>query len=253
MDRFIPIASPNPDQQLALPPGEHHMILLIDNYDSFVHNLARYFAELGCETQVMRNDVIEVSAIREASPQAIVLSPGPCTPRESGVCLEVVRELGATVPLLGVCLGHQSLAYALGGDVIRAPEPRHGRTSSITHDGSGLFEGLPSPLTAMRYHSLVVDEQTLPSELTVTARADDGLIMALQHRHWPMVGVQFHPESVLTEGGHRLLGNFLSLAGIRADPPLTAEFQIPTPENDFYRREILRDHPYPDGRLGGPF
>ncbi len=223
------------------------MILLIDNFDSFVHNLARYLAELGCETQVVRNDAIEVSAIRELSPQAIVISPGPCTPRESGVCVEVIRELGPELPLLGVCLGHQAMAYAYGAEIIRAPEPRHGRTSELSHDGSGLFAGLPNPFTAMRYHSLIVDEATLPSDFTITARTVDGLIMAIQHRHWPMVGVQFHPESVLTRGGHHLLGNFLSLAGIEAEAPLSAEFQFPTPSDDFFSREILRDHPYPDG------
>lgn len=228
------------------------MILLIDNYDSFVHNLARYLAELGCETDVVRNDAIDVETIRELQPQAIVLSPGPCTPRESGVCPEVVRELGHRLPILGVCLGHQAIAFALGADIARAPEPMHGRTSIMTHDGRSLFEGLPNPLTAMRYHSLIVDEGSLPAELTITARSDDGLIMAIQHRDWPLVGVQFHPESVLTQGGHLLLSNFLRLAGISGHSPPSHEFQLPSPEDDFYSREILRDHPYPGSlRSGG--
>ncbi len=227
------------------------MILLIDNYDSFVHNLARYLAELGCETDVVRNDAIDVETIRERQPQAIVLSPGPCTPRESGICPAVVRELGHQIPILGVCLGHQAIASALGADIVRAPEPMHGRTSIMTHDGRSLFEGLPSPLTAMRYHSLRVDEGSLPAELSVTARSDDGVIMAIQHRDWPLVGVQFHPESVLTQGGHRLLGNFLRLAGISGRITPSDEFQVPSPGDDFYSREILRDHPYPDGHQGG--
>ena len=165
--------------------------------------------------------------IQQQAPQAIVLSPGPCTPRESGVCIDVVQQLGAHFPLLGVCLGHQAIADALGGQVIRADAPMHGRTSEILHDGHGLFEGLPSPLTAMRYHSLIIEETSLPAELIVTARTDDGLIMAMQHPNWPVWGVQFHPESVLTQGGHRLLSNFLSMAGIECRPPLTDEFELP--------------------------
>ena len=221
------------------------MILLIDNYDSFVHNLSRYFGELGCETEVVRNDAIDVSAIREQCPQAIVLSPGPCTPRESGICMDVVREFGPDVPMLGVCLGHQTMAHALGADIIRAPLPMHGRTSAITHDGKGLFASLPHPLTAMRYHSLIVDEATIPDELVVTARSEDGLIMAIQHLQWPMYGVQFHPESLLTQGGHQLLANFLSLAGIEARAPYGEEFPLPSPTDDFFSREIVRDHPLP--------
>jgi len=228
------------------------MILLIDNYDSFVHNLARYLAELGCETDVVRNDAIDIETIREQRPQAIVLSPGPCTPRESGVCPEVVRELGGQIPILGVCLGHQAIAHAFGANIVRAPEPMHGRTSVITHDGVSLFEGMPRPLTAMRYHSLMIDEGSLPVELTVTARSDDGLIMAIQHRDWPLVGVQFHPESVLTQGGHQLLSNFLKLASVSGHRTISQEFQLPTPGDDFYSREIIRDHPYPDSlRTGG--
>lgn len=190
------------------------MLLLIDNYDSFVHNLARYFAELGCETRVVRNDAISVAAVQQISPKGIIISPGPCTPDEAGVSCEIVRQLGATIPLLGVCLGHQAIAAALGGRIIRAPEPVHGRTSMIQHDSSKLFAGLPNPMRATRYHSLIVDEATLPKELIVTARTIDGIPMAMNHSKWPLFGVQFHPESVLTQGGRSLLANFLDLAGI---------------------------------------
>jgi len=225
------------------------MILLIDNYDSFVYNLARYFAELGCETVVVRNDAISAGEIRGLHPQAIVLSPGPGTPRESGICLDVVRLLGPEIPILGVCLGHQAIAHALGGTVSRAAEPMHGRTSLVTHDESPLFRDLPNPLTATRYHSLIVDEESLPPELMVTARSADGVVMGLQHRQWPTVGVQFHPESVLTRGGHTLLGNFLSLAGISWQQALSDEFRPAPPEDDFYGQAVLRDHPYPQGRV----
>ncbi|MSR57032.1 MAG: aminodeoxychorismate/anthranilate synthase component II [Planctomycetaceae bacterium] len=192
------------------------MILLIDNYDSFVYNLARYFEELGCEALVVRNDAVSVAEVAAMQPAAIVVSPGPCTPSEAGISLELIRELGPRVPLLGVCLGHQAIAQALGGLVIRAPEPVHGRTSLITHHGKRLFSGLPHPLQATRYHSLIVDEASLPADLHVFARTIDGLPMALEHSHWPLYGVQFHPESILTDGGHRLLANFLTVAGIPA-------------------------------------
>ena len=190
------------------------MLLLIDNYDSFVHNLARYFAELGCETRVVRSDAVTVAEVRELAPAAIVISPGPCTPREAGVSVALIRELAPSVPMLGVCLGHQAIAAALGGQVIRADEPVHGRTSWVRHDGRRLFKGLPNPLRATRYHSLIVDEVTLPSDLIVTARTEDGVPMALEHERWPLFGVQFHPESVLSQCGRSLLGNFLSLAGL---------------------------------------
>lgn len=189
------------------------MILLIDNYDSFVFNLARYFRELGCDVTVTRNDALTVAEIAAQSPAAIVLSPGPCTPQEAGVSLEIVRQLGPTIPLLGVCLGHQTIAAALGGEVIRAAEPIHGRTSLVEHNGQRLFSGLPNPLTATRYHSLIVPEHSLPACLRPTARTRDGVLMALEHIQWPTFGVQFHPESVLTTGGHCLLQNFLRLAG----------------------------------------
>lgn len=190
------------------------MILLIDNYDSFVFNLARYFRELSCEVMVVRNDAMTVAEVARLKPSAIVLSPGPCTPTEAGISLDVVRQLGSTTPLLGVCLGHQTIAAALGGEVLRAAEPLHGRTSLVEHDGSRLFTGLPSPLTATRYHSLIVPEATLPICLRPTARTQDGVLMAFEHVDRPIFGVQFHPESVLTTGGHRLLQNFLELAGL---------------------------------------
>jgi anthranilate synthase/aminodeoxychorismate synthase-like glutamine amidotransferase len=191
------------------------MILLIDNYDSFVHNLARYLRRLGQETIVLRNDALDVAAIRPLRPQAIVLSPGPCTPNEAGASLSVVRELHREVPMLGVCLGHQVIAQALGGRIVRAAEPMHGRSSEISHSRTGLFANLPSPMRVGRYHSLVAEEATLPADLMVTARSRcDGLIMAFAHRTSPVFGVQFHPESILTEHGYGLLSNFLRLAGL---------------------------------------
>jgi len=193
-------------------------ILLIDNYDSFVFNLARYLRELGVATQVVRNDAVTVAEITRLAPAAIVISPGPCTPREAGISLEVVRQLGGRIPLLGVCLGHQAIAEGLGGRVVRAAEPVHGRTTLIEHSGTGLFADLPNPLRAGRYHSLIAEPSSLPDELLVTARTAEGVIMAFAHRDQPLWGVQFHPESILTEGGHRLLANFLGLAGLKPGP-----------------------------------
>jgi anthranilate synthase/aminodeoxychorismate synthase-like glutamine amidotransferase len=190
------------------------VILLIDNFDSFVHNLARYFARLGCQTRAVRSDEMEAAAIEKLRPQAIVISPGPCTPAEAGCSVDVVRRLYDRVPMLGVCLGHQAIAAAFGAKIVRAPQPVHGRTSAVTHDGRGAFSALPSPLKVCRYHSLVVNEATLPRELEVTARTDDGVIMAIAHCDLPVVGVQFHPEAVLTEHGHGLLANFLRIAGL---------------------------------------
>jgi anthranilate synthase/aminodeoxychorismate synthase-like glutamine amidotransferase len=209
------------------------MILLIDNYDSFVYNLARYFARLGQETRVVRNDAIDIAAVRRLGPRGIVISPGPCTPREAGCSLEVVRELSGEIPLLGVCLGHQAIGAALGGQVVRAPRPMHGRSSPIVHGASGLFAGLPSPLRVARYHSLVVADEGLPSELEVTARSEDGVLMALSHRRHPTLGVQFHPESILTEGGYELLANFLRIAGLTvpAAPPLGSEAPLGQDDN----------------------
>jgi len=189
------------------------MILLIDNYDSFVHNLARYFNRLGQETFVLRNDAIGVPAVRRLAPQALVLSPGPCTPSEAGNSLDIVRNLHAEIPMLGVCLGHQTIAAALGGKIVRARQPMHGRTSLVEHSGEGLFADLPSSLTVCRYHSLVVEPHSVPDSLEISARTKDGTIMAFAHRELPVFGVQFHPEAILTEFGYLLLNNFLRLAG----------------------------------------
>lgn len=198
------------------------MILLIDNYDSFVHNLARYFRRLGQATHVVRNDAITPDEIRRMSPDAVVLSPGPCSPNEAGVSLEVVRTFVRRIPLLGVCLGHQTIASALGGAVVRSEKPMHGRSSLITHDGTGVFVDVPSRLTVGRYHSLIVASRPWPSDLRVTATTDDGDIMAIQHREAPVFGLQFHPESVLTEYGYQLLANFLKQAGLSPALPLPA-------------------------------
>lgn len=192
------------------------MILVIDNYDSFVHNLARYLRQLGCETKVVRNDQIDTHRIDSLDPEAIVLSPGPCTPDEAGCCLNVVRTLGQRIPILGICLGHQAIVQGLGGKIVQASEPLHGRQSDVIHDGSGIFENVPSPFAAGRYHSLIADRTTLPDELLATARTNEGIVMAVQHRELPIVGLQFHPESILTECGYLLLGNFLRLANIAA-------------------------------------
>ncbi len=190
------------------------MILLVDNYDSFVYNLARYFERLGHRTHVRRNTAVDVAGLRTLRPEALVLSPGPCTPRQAGCSLELVRELYREVPILGVCLGHQAIAEALGGRIARAPEPVHGRASPIWHDGRGVFSGMPNPISGGRYHSLAVDEASLPECLEVSARTEDGTVMALRHRQLPVVGLQFHPESILTEVGYRLLAAFLRLAGL---------------------------------------
>ena len=190
------------------------MILLIDNYDSFAHNLTRYFKRLGQMVHVVRNDAIDAAAVRDHRPAGVVLSPGPCTPREAGASLEIVRALHVDVPMLGVCLGHQVIAEALGGQIGRAPTPVHGQTSPISHDAAGLFAGLPSPLNVARYHSLVAEADAMPTELRATAWTDGGVLMAFEHVRLPIYGVQFHPESILTECGYKLLANFLRLAGV---------------------------------------
>lgn len=200
------------------------MILLVDNYDSFVYNLSRYFVELGCETHVVRNDRTSVAEIVSLSPTAIVLSPGPCGPEQAGVSTDFVRQLGHAIPILGVCLGHQVIAAALGGAVVRAAEPVHGRTSMIQHDGSELFGGIPDGFPATRYHSLIVQRESLPEDLRITAWTGDGLVMGIRHRRWPLHGVQFHPESVLTEHGHQLLRNFLDLAEVTERTPGALEY-----------------------------
>jgi anthranilate synthase/aminodeoxychorismate synthase-like glutamine amidotransferase len=192
------------------------MILVLDNYDSFVYNLSRYLRELGCATQVVRNDAISVAEVERMRPSAIVISPGPCGPAQAGISVELVRALSASIPMLGVCLGHQAIGAAFGGHVVTAPAPVHGVSWLVRHESTPLFAGLSNPFRAARYHSLCVVEETLPDEVRVTARTVDGVVMALEHQSRPLFGVQFHPESVLTESGHRLLANFLSLAGIQA-------------------------------------
>ncbi len=195
------------------------MLLVLDNYDSFTFNLVQYLGELAAshplaaEVRVERNDALTLAEIRRLSPRALLISPGPGDPDQAGVCLEVLRELGPELPTLGVCLGHQCLGQVFGGQVVRAPELMHGKTSPVHHSGQGVFAGLPEPLIATRYHSLIVDRSTLPEALEVTAWLEDGTIMGLRHRQWPhLQGVQFHPESVLTESGHDLLANFLRQA-----------------------------------------
>ena len=188
------------------------MILVIDNYDSFTYNLVHYLNELGAETRVHRNDDLSVEAALGLRPDAVLLSPGPCSPDEAGICLELLRRAPDDLPILGVCLGHQSIGQAFGGRVVRAKALMHGKTSAIRHSDKGVFSDLPNPFIATRYHSLAVEQASLPDCLEVTAWTDDGEIMGLQHRTRPIHGVQFHPESIATEGGHKLLGNFLELA-----------------------------------------
>jgi para-aminobenzoate synthetase component 2 len=187
------------------------MILLLDNYDSFTYNLAQYLGELGCDVEVHRNDKISVEEIARRKPERIVISPGPCTPQEAGISVELVQRLAGKFPILGVCLGHQAMGAAFGGKIVRAPKLFHGKTSEIHHDGKGVFRNLPEPFTATRYHSLIVEKKSLPRELTITAETADGVIMGMRHRRYKMEGVQFHPESVLTDSGKQLLQNFLSL------------------------------------------
>ena len=187
------------------------MLLVIDNYDSFTYNLVQYFGELGAELLVKRNDEITIEEIRALAPERIVISPGPCTPNEAGVSNEVIRTFSAATPILGVCLGHQCMGQVFGGDVIRAPRLMHGKTSPILHNGEGVFVGLPNPFEATRYHSLVVKRETFPAVLEITAETAEKEIMGLRHREFPMHGVQFHPESILTLEGKKLLANFLAL------------------------------------------
>jgi anthranilate synthase component 2 len=184
-------------------------VLLIDNYDSFTYNLYQYLCELGADVRVVRNDAITVPEAVASKPDFVVISPGPGTPRDAGISVELIRALGASTPVLGVCLGHQAIAEAYGGVVTRAPELMHGKASRVMHDGSGVFEGLPSPFSAIRYHSLCAAPEAVPDVLEVTARSDSGVIMAVRHRQYPVHGVQFHPESILTEHGKALLANFL--------------------------------------------
>lgn len=189
------------------------MILVVDNYDSFVFNVARYFEEIGRPTEVVRNDATTVEAVEALAPEAIVISPGPCTPTEAGVSLDLIRRVSGRIPILGICLGHQAIGEVFGGRVERARRPLHGRASRVEHDDTGLFSGLPNPLSVGRYHSLIVSfDEGYDGPLVVTGRSEEGEVMALAHREHPTFGVQFHPESILTEGGHRLLQNFLTAA-----------------------------------------
>jgi anthranilate synthase component II len=187
-------------------------VVLIDNYDSFTFNLVHYLGELGADVAVWRNDQISVADTLAAKPDAIVLSPGPCTPNEAGICLDLVRAASGTTPILGVCLGHQAIGQAFGGEIVRAPAPVHGKVSRIEHNARGVFRGLNGPFQATRYHSLVIERSTAPDELEVSAETDDGLIMAIEHRDRPVYGVQFHPESIASENGRQILRNFLDLA-----------------------------------------
>ncbi len=193
------------------------MLLLIDNYDSFTYNLYQYLSELGADVLVMRNDEISAEEAAALAPSHVVISPGPCTPREAGVSRAIVERLGPRIPLLGVCLGHQCVGEVFGGRVVRAPEPVHGKVARIRHTARGIFQELPNPFEATRYHSLVVERATLPASLQITAETDDGLIMGLRHREYPIEGVQFHPESILTPAGKDLLRNFLQSAAV---PPI---------------------------------
>jgi anthranilate synthase/aminodeoxychorismate synthase-like glutamine amidotransferase len=188
------------------------MILLIDNYDSFTFNLYHFLGDVGARCEVWRNDKLTVAEAMAMQPEAIVLSPGPCTPTEAGICLDLIAAAAGQVPLLGVCLGHQAIGQVFGGKVIRAPEPMHGKVSEITHTGGDILAGLPSPFRATRYHSLIVERDTLPDVLVPTAWTDDGLIMTMHHSTLPLYGVQFHPESIASEHGHTILANFLALA-----------------------------------------
>jgi anthranilate synthase component 2 len=194
------------------------MLLVVDNYDSFVFNLVHYVQQLGAETKVIRNDDMTVAEALALKPQAVLLSPGPCTPAEAGICVELLQTAPAELPILGVCLGHQAMGAAFGGRVISAKEIRHGKTSQIFHDGTGVFAGIPSPFTATRYHSLAIDPSSVPNVLRVTARTSDGEIMGVSHAERPVHGVQFHPESIASEHGHKLLANFLRMAGIETRP-----------------------------------
>jgi anthranilate synthase component 2 len=191
------------------------MILVIDNYDSFTYNLVHYLNELGADTAVYRNDALTVQEALGLKPEAVLLSPGPKAPAQAGICLPLLRGAPEDLAILGVCLGHQAIGEAYGGDVIRAKAVMHGKTSQIFHEGKGIFKGMPNPFTATRYHSLAVDKATLPKDLEITAWTEDGEIMGFQHKTRPVYGVQFHPESIATEGGHKLLANFLELAGVQ--------------------------------------
>jgi anthranilate synthase/aminodeoxychorismate synthase-like glutamine amidotransferase len=198
---------------LSLGPDEEKaMILLIDNYDSFTFNLVHFLGDLGAHCDVRRNDTLSVDEALALEPEAIVLSPGPCTPNEAGICVELIREAAGRIPVLGVCLGHQAVGQAFGGAVVRAPVPMHGKLSRISHQGSDIFAGIESPFEATRYHSLIVERDSMPDVLVPTAFTEDGIVMGLRHRRFPVFGVQFHPESIASQHGHAILGNFLAIA-----------------------------------------
>jgi para-aminobenzoate synthetase component 2 len=188
------------------------LILVIDNYDSFTYNIVQYLGEMGADLRVVSNRDLTLDEIADLAPEKILISPGPCTPDKAGISVDVVKRFGPVIPILGVCLGHQSIGQALGGEIVRAERIMHGKVSMVRHDGAGVFEGLPNPMEAIRYHSLLIERSTLPDSLEVTAETDQGEIMGIRHKDWPLEGVQFHPESILTEGGKDLLRNFL-LAG----------------------------------------
>jgi len=193
------------------------MILMIDNYDSFTYNLVQYLGELGAEVIVFRNDKITIPEIERLNPEKIVISPGPCTPKEAGISVEVIKHFAGKIPIFGVCLGHQSIGVAFGGRIVRAKNLMHGKTSLIFHDGKTIFEGIPNPFEATRYHSLVIEKESLPEELVITAWTEDGEIMGVRHKRYIIEGVQFHPESILTRHGHDILRNFLRLKGVSYD------------------------------------
>ena len=197
------------------------MFILIDNYDSFTYNLFHYLGELGARLEVHRNDKISVDEVMAKHPQGIILSPGPCTPDTAGICLDLIQRAAAKVPILGVCLGHQAIGQVYGGAVVRAPKPMHGKLSKVHHTGQGVFRDVPNDFNATRYHSLTIDPPSFPSELDITAESEDGVIQGLQHKTLPLFGVQFHPESIASEHGHKILANFLQDCGtnLRIDPP----------------------------------
>lgn len=203
---------PAPAYEFVTMGSKYAMFVLIDNYDSFTYNLYHYLGEIGAESVVYRNDAISPDEVMAMEPEGIVLSPGPCTPSEAGICLDLIAKASGRIPILGVCLGHQAIGQAFGGRVVRAPMPLHGKLSSVSHRNSDVFETLPSPFNVTRYHSLLLDRDSLPGELEITAETDDGLVMGLHHRDKPLYGVQFHPESIASEYGHELLANFVKLA-----------------------------------------
>jgi len=204
------------------------MVLLIDNYDSFTYNLAQYLGELGAEVNVYRNDALTLEQIAAWRPERVVISPGPCTPGEAGISVPLIERFAGTFPILGVCLGHQAIGQAFGGRIVRAQRVMHGKLSTVTHDGRGVFAGLPSPFTATRYHSLAIERASLPGCLEISATSEDGEIMGVRHRELPVEGVQFHPEAILTEHGHALLANFLAREALTRHPAPTGPAAFPT-------------------------